>query len=159
MPRLRPDLLRGLAVFGVFLVLVVVVSYLQPYSIVQDGYTVVDVRRIQENPIPLEGHEISSSATVITVTDNGSFYAARIEDGIVLIFPLGTDYPRNANRILFRGTSWVSTNGSILVSEFYPLDYNVSLIRSAPGIILFIAMFLAVFKIDFNRLAFVKRRD
>ena len=142
-----------------FLVLVVVVSYLQPYSIVQDGYTVVDVQRIHENPLPLEGHEISSSATVVTVTDNGSFYAARTEDGVLLIFPSGTDYPQNGDRILFRGTSWVSTNGSILVSEFYPLDYNVSLIWSIPGIILFIALFFAIFKIDFNRLAFVKRGD
>jgi len=137
---------------------VVAVSFFQPYSIAEDGYTVVDVQRIQENPLPLEGREISSSATVMAVTNNGSFYAARIEGGLQLIFPSSGDHPENSQLILFRGTSWLSTNGSILVSEFYPLDYSVSLIRSVPGIILFVILFFMIFKIDFNHFAFVERR-
>ena len=159
MPRLRPELIRGVVVFGAFILLIVSVSFFQPYYIAENGYTVVDVQRIRENPSPLEGHLISSSATVLAITNNGSFYSAHIEGGIVLIFPSNGEHPENGQWILFRGTSWLSTNGSILVSEFYPLDYSSSLIRSAPGIILFIILFFMIYKVDFNRLAFVKRRD
>ena len=125
----------------------------------QAGYTVADIRRIEETPLSLEGREISSSATIVTVSDNGSFYTAWIVEGVTLIFPSAVGHPHNGERVLLRGTSWISTNESILVHEFYVLDYSISLIRSIPGIVLFIVMFFLVFKIDLGRLAFVSRRE
>jgi len=125
----------------------------------QEGYTVVGIRRIVENPLPLEGHMISSSCTVSAVIDNGSFFTIVAVEGAHLIFPSIIGHPLEGERVLFRGTSWVSTNNSILVHEFYVLDYSSSLIRSVPGIILFVVMFFMVFKIDFDQLAFVPRRE
>jgi hypothetical protein len=157
--RLRPELLRGLVVLGIFFAIIVTTDLLLPYSFEQSGYTVVDIRRLQEGPLPLEGREVSSSATITAVFDNGTFYTAEVEEGASLIFPSSIGPPSVGERVLFRGTSWIATNNSILVHEFYALDYNSSLIRSVPGIILFIVMFFIVFKIDLRRLAFVVRRS
>ena len=158
MPRLRPELLRGLVVLGLFFALIVTSDLLLPYSLEQSGYTVTDIRRLKEDPLPLEGREISSSATITAVFDNGTFYTADVVEGTTLIFPSSIGHPSVGESVLFRGTSWIGTNNSILVHEFYALDYSSSLIRSVPGIILFIVMFFIVFKIDLSRLAFVVRR-
>lgn len=69
MLRIRPELLRGLAVLAIFLALIVSTDLFIPYSFEQAGYTVVDIRRLDENPLPLEGSEISSSATIVSVVD------------------------------------------------------------------------------------------
>jgi hypothetical protein len=158
-PRVRPELLRGLVVLGLFFALIITTDLFLPYTFEQSGYTVVDIKKLEENPLPLEGREISSSATITAVVDNGTFYTAEVEEGATLIFPSAIGPPSVGERVLFRGTSWIGTNGSILVHEFYALDYSSSLIRSVPGIILFIVMFFMVFKIDLRRLAFVVRRS
>jgi hypothetical protein len=124
----------------------------------QAGYTVADIRRIEENPLPLEGREISSIATVVSVLDNGSFYSVPVAEGVTLIFPSAIGHPLDGQRVLFRGVSWVGTNDSIMVHEFYELDSSSSLIRSVPGIVLFAVLFFIVFRVDFSRLAFVPRR-
>ena len=80
-------------------------------------------------------------------------------EGIILLFPSSVGVPREDDRVMFRGISWIYSNNSVLVHEFYTLDYNSSLIRSIPGILLFLVMFFTVFTIDLNRLAFVTRRD
>lgn len=158
MPRIRPELVRGLAVLGIFIVLIVSTDLLFPYSFEQVGYTVVDIRRLNENPLPLEGLAISSSATIVSAVSNGSYYFAEVSDGVTLVFPSTVGHPEEGQRILLRGTSWLHSNGSILVHEFYVLDYSSSIIRSIPGIILFIVIFFMIFKVDFNRLAFVSRK-
>ncbi len=158
MKRLRPELIRGLAVLGIFFVLIVSTDLFFPYSFEQSGYTVVDIRRLNENPLPLEGSAISSSATVISVSDQGLYYTVEVSEGVILVFPSTMDPPEAGQRILFRGTSWIHSNGSILVHEFYALDYNSSIIRSIPGILLFIIMFFMIFRVDFTRLAFVSRK-
>ncbi|MBA7592544.1 hypothetical protein ES708_34731 [subsurface metagenome] len=158
MKRLRPELIRGLAVLGIFFVLIVSTDLFFPYSFEQAGYTVVDIRRLNENPLPLEGSVVSSSATIISVTDQGSYYSAEVSEGVTLVFPSSMNLPEAGQRILLRGTSWLHSNGSILVHEFYALDYTSSIIRSIPGILLFIVMFFVIFKVDFNRLAFLSRK-
>lgn len=159
MIQFRPELRRGLLLLGLFFALIIASDQFMPYSFEQVGYTVVDLRRLHENPSLLDGREISSSATIMTVSDNGTFYTATSAEEITLIFPSSLDHPLDGARILLRGTSWVGINGSILVHEFYTLDYNSSLIRSVPGIILFIFLFFMVFRVDFNRLAFTLRRS
>jgi hypothetical protein len=155
----RKELLRGLAVLGLFFVLIVVNDLFFPYSMEQAGYTVVDIRRLEENPLPLEGQQISSSATIIATFDNGTFFTATTVEGARLILPTTVGHFPAGERVLFRGTSWIGTNDSVLVHEFYALDYSSSLIRSAPGIVLFVVLFFTVFRIDLGRLAFVLRRD
>ncbi len=157
MPQIRPDLLRGLAVLGIFLALVVSTDLFFPYSFEQAGYTVVDIRRLNENPLFLEGSALSSSATVVSVIDLGSYYSVEVSEGVTLVFPSSLGHPEEGSRILLRGISWLYSNGSILVHEFYALDYSSSIIRSIPGIFLFIVMFFIIFRIDFKRLAFVSR--
>ena len=158
MKRLRPELIRGLAVLGIFFVLIVSTNLLFPYSFEQAGYTVVDIRRLDENPIPLEGSAISSSATVLSVSDQGSYYSVEVSEGVTLVFPLTLGPPEEGQRILIRGTSWLHSNGSIHVNDFYALDTSSSIIRSIPGIVLFIVMFFMIFRVDFNRLAIVSRK-
>ena len=158
MKRTRPELIRGLALLGIFFVLIVSTDLFFPYSFEQAGYTVVDIRRLDETPLPLEGSAISSSATIISVSNQGSYYSAVVSEGVTLVFLLDQVPPEIGQRILLRGTSWLYSNGSIVVHEYYALDYNSSLIRSIPGIIFFIVMFFMVFKIDFKRLAFVSKK-
>ena len=159
MKRFRPELIRGLAVLGIFCVLIISTDFLYPYSSNPAGYTVVGIRRLNENPLPLEGLAISTSATVVSITDQGSYFSAEVEEGVTLVFPLTMEVPVEGQRILLRGNSWLHSNGSILVHEFYATDSSSSLIRSIPGIILFIGLFFMVFKIDFRRLAFVSRKE
>jgi hypothetical protein len=158
MTRLRPELIRGFAFLGIFLVLMLSTNYLFPYSFEQSGYTVVDVRRLHENPLPLEGSAISSSVTVASIIDHGSYYSSELSDGITLVFPSAMIPPEEGQRILIRGTSWFLTNGSIFIQEYYVLDTGSSIIRSIPGIALFIVLFFMVFRIDFGQLAFTSRK-
>lgn len=158
MKRARPELIRGLAVLGIFCVLIISVDFLYPYSMNPDGYTVVGIRQLTENPLPLEGAEISTSATVISISDHGSYFSAEVSEGVSLVFLSPQIAPDVGQRILVRGTSWLHSNGSIVVHEFYALDYSSSLIRSVPGIILFVVLFFMTFKIDFHNLAFVARK-
>ena len=114
---------------------------------------------MNENPLPLEGHAISTTATVISVTDTGSYYSVVVSEGATLVLPLNMTPPLGGQRLLVRGTSWLHTNGSIFVHEFYALDYSSSLIRSVPGIVIFVILFFMTFKIDFRKLAFTERKE
>ncbi|MHA1930722.1 MAG: hypothetical protein ACTSV2_19295 [Candidatus Thorarchaeota archaeon] len=158
MPQIRSELVRGLVVLSIFFVLIVTTDLLFPFAFEQAGYTVVDVERLNENPLPLEGSAISSHATVVSVMNQGLYYSAEVSEGVTLVFPSTMTPPEEGQRILLRGTSWLHSNGSILVHEFYALDYTSSIIRSIPGILLFIILFFMIFRIDFNRLAFIPRK-
>jgi hypothetical protein len=157
MRRFRPELLRGLTVLGIFLAVIVSTELLLPYPIEHARYTPIDIRKIIQNPIPFEGHEISSAAAVSTVITNESFSIAEVAEGVILVFPSSVGHPREGDRVMFRGISWIHSNNSVLVHEFYTLDSDSSKIRSIPGILLFLVMFFTVFTIDRNRLAFVTR--
>ena len=159
MRRFRPEMLRGFTVLGIFLAVIISTELLLPYPIEHARYTSIDIRKIIQNPIPFEGHEISSAATVSTVITNDSFSIAEIVEGIILVLPSSVGHPGEGERVLFRGVSWIYSNNSVLVHEFYTLDYNSSKIRSIPGVLLFLVIFFTVFTIDFDCLAFVTRRD
>jgi len=158
MRRFRPELLKGLTVLGIFFAVIVTTELLLPYPVEHARYTSIDIRKIKQNPIPFEGQEISSAATVSAVISHESFSLGEVEEGVILVFSSSVGHPREGDRVLFRGTSWIHSNNSILVHEFYTLDHDSSLIRSIPGILLFLVMFFTVFTVDLNRLAFVTRR-
>ena len=159
MRRFRPELLKGLTVLGIFFAVIVTTELLLPYPIEHTRYTSIDIRKIIQNPVPFEGQEISSSATVSAIISNESFSVAEVAEGVILIFPSSVGHPREGDIVLFHGTSWIHSNNSVLVHEFHTLDSDSSKIRSIPGILLFLVMFFTVFTIDLNRLAFVTRRD
>ena len=79
-------------------------------------------------------------------------------EDIILVFPSSVGHPREGDRVMFRGISWIHSNNSVLVHEFYTLDSDSSKIRSILGVLLFLVMFFTVFSINLNRLAFVTRR-
>ena len=158
MRRFRTELLKGLTILSIFLAVIVSTELLLPYPIEHTRYTSIDIGKLIQNPVPFEGQEISSAATISAVFSNESFSIAEVADGVILVFPSSVGPPGEGDRILFRGTSCISSNNSILVHEFYALDYNSSLIRSIPGVLLFLVMFFTIFTIDFNHLAIVTRR-
>ena len=159
MPTIRPELVRGLALLGIFLVVIISSDVLFPYAIKHSEYGVVSFDRLEQNPEPFEGKKISSQVTVTQVIDNSTYIIS--DDGIdailVVSHTLGT--LQRGERVYIRGTSWILTNNSIVVDEFYILNYTSSLIRSIPGIIIFLVLFFSVFKIDFKKGAFVSRRS
>jgi hypothetical protein len=159
MRRFHPELLRGFTILGIFLAVIISTELLLPYPIEHAQYTSIDIRKIKQNPVPFEGHEISSAATVSAIISNESFSLAEVVSGVILVFPSSVGHPGEGDSVLFRGTSWIYSNNSVLVHEFYTLDSNSSKIRSIPGVLLFLVMFFTVFTIDLNRLAFVIRRD
>ncbi|MHA1390499.1 MAG: hypothetical protein ACTSR9_18950 [Candidatus Thorarchaeota archaeon] len=158
MPQIRPELIRGLSLLGIFFVLIISTDLFFPYSFNADGYTVIGIQRLNENPEPFEGLAISSTATIVSITNQGNYHLAEVSEGASLVFLVTVDLPEVGQRILLRGISWLHSNGSIQVHEFYALDYTSSIIRSIPGILLFIIMFFMIFKVDFKRLAFVSRK-
>ncbi len=158
MRRFRPELLKGLTVLGIFFAVIVTTELLLPYPIEHTRYTPIDIREIIQNPIPFEGQEISAAATVSAVIGHELFSVVEVMEGVTLVFPSSVGHPGEGDIVLFRGTSWIYSNNSVLVHEFYTLDSDSSKIRSIPGILLFLVMFFTVFTIDFNRLAFVTRR-
>ena len=158
MGRFRPELIRGLGVFGIFIALIITTSILAPYPVSLSEYTFVDLDRVRENPSLFYDRNISSTATVESV------FIMRPGSLVITTEEVALQIQHNAwsttglvqgDRIFLRGTA---RNQTILVDEFYKLDYSSSIIRSIPGIILFIAMFFLIFTIDFKRLAFVPRR-
>jgi len=142
MPRIRPELKRGIALLGLFIILMVSSDLLFPYSIQKSQYIAVSIEDIKANPSLFEGESVSTTATIISVSSSGSNFIAQIEEDAYLTFQSPIGSPQEGDRVYVRGISWIQTNDTIIVHEFYVLDYSSSIIRSIPGIILFIALFL-----------------
>ena len=155
----RKELFAGVSAFVVFLVLVVSFSYMFPHSTEQAGYTVISISRLEDDPFPMEGVNISSSATIIQIDDSGTSTVAEIGEDTVLVFAASVGSPGVGDRILLRGVSWVATNGSITVHQFNVIDPNSSLVRSVPGIVVFALLFLVTYTVDGGRMAFVRRSE
>jgi hypothetical protein len=163
--RIRPELRRGLVVFGFFLVLIISTELLLPYPFEQNGYTVIDLRTAKENPTPLDGHNVTSTATITGIMYLRPYTFIFVEEDIPLYYRgLLRDLANLtvSDTIIFRGTFHISpnnlTSNYIVIREVYVLDYSSSLIRSVPGIILFVVMFFMIFTFDLKRVAFVLRR-
>jgi len=158
MRHFRPELVRGLTVLGIFFAVIISTELLLPYPIEHTRYTSIDIRKIIQNPIPFEGHEISSAAIISAVISDESLFIVEAAEGITLVFPSSVGVPREGDGVVFRGISWIHSNNSVRVHEFYTPDANSSKIRSIPGILMFFVMFFMGFTIDLDWLAFVTRR-
>ncbi len=55
MRRFRPELLKGLTVFGIFLALIISTELLLPYPIEYARCTCIGIGEIKQNPVPFEG--------------------------------------------------------------------------------------------------------
>ncbi|RLI57502.1 MAG: hypothetical protein DRP09_03130 [Candidatus Thorarchaeota archaeon] len=157
MVRLRPDLVRGSGVLVGFLLVVVITSAVMPYPVQTSEYVFVDIRLLAEDPQAFEGHSISSVATVVETSNVGSYVYVDTVEGTRLAIPSSEPIPAVGDRIMFRGVSSLQADSVIFVDEFYALDYSSSLIRSVPGIALFLVLLFMVFKIDWKHLALVRR--
>jgi hypothetical protein len=161
MPQVRPQLVRGFVILLLFIALIIPSSLFQPYPISTSEYTHVDLRRIRQDPPLVAELNISSSATVKSLlVMRGQSFVFTVENVTLLIRTddLITEPLSSGDFIYFRGTLHTEPSLSVSVNEFRVLDRTSSIIRSIPGIILFIVMFFFVFTIDLKRLAFVPRR-
>ncbi len=158
MIKVRPELIRGIALLAVFVVIIISSDTLFPYAIQQSEYVVVSVEQIKQNPTPFEGRNISSQVTITSIIDEGVYLVISKDYEIILTLSSSFGSVSPGERVYIRGVSWIQTNNSIAVHEIYVLDYNSSLIRSAPGILLFIIIFFSVFKIDIKQIAIVRRK-
>jgi len=157
---------RGLIGFILFLSLIISTEILLPYPFEQSGYTVIDLRTAKRNPTPLDGLNVTSTATITEIRYLYPITFIFVEEEGVRLFYRGLLHDLvnlTANdTIIFRGTLHIVSDNLtpiyIGIREVYVLDYGSSLIRSVPGIILFVVMFFMVFTIDFKRVAFVLRR-
>lgn len=140
-----------------FLIFVVGYSALAPISMQTTEYAYIDLRSLPDHAADYEGRSISSAATISSVVTNASGSILETEEGVTLAITPTQEHPLLGQRIMFRGTSYLNTNNTVSVHEFYALDYNSSPIRSIPGIIIFVVLFLLVFSIDLRQLAFVRR--
>jgi hypothetical protein len=159
--RIRPELSKGVAVIGLFLVLIVTTSYLQPHSLPISEYTFVDLKRVGQDPLLFDQVNISSTATVESIIlGMPPYHVFTLEEVDLQYLPYLRPNPEPGDRIYFRGTVYISNHSRpiVVLHEFYILDYSSSIIRSIPGIIMFVAMFFYVFRVDFKHLAFVLRR-
>ena len=159
MSRIRPELIRGTALLTIFLALIISNSFLFPYPIKRSEYHHVSIDAIMLNPSLFEGSKISTEIVILSLSSSNTTYFATTEDGVNATFSSGLELPPIGTRILIRGVSWIETNNTISVDEYYAMDYSSSIIRSIPGIILFVILFFSVFRIDFKQLAFVKRSE
>jgi hypothetical protein len=163
MSRIRPEFLKGLVVLGLFFVLIVSTDLFFPYPIEQNGYTVIDLRRAHEDALLLDGHNVTSIATIENWLP-APYSVALTEENVQLTIRDLSYHPQVGDRVYFRGTFHVHYYNASLniidirVHEIYVIDENSSLIRSVPGIILFVVMFFMIFTVDFKRVAFVLRR-
>jgi hypothetical protein len=161
MPQVRPQLVRGFVVLLLFIALIIPSSLFQPYQISTSEYTHVDLRRVRQDPPLVSELNISSSATVKSLlVMNGESLVFTVENVTLLISTddLISEPLSSGDFIYFRGTLHTEPSLSVDVNEFYVFDRSSSIIRSIPGIILFIVMFFSIFTIDLKHIAFVPRR-
>ena len=159
MRRIRPELLKGFGVLGLFLALIVATGILLPFPISQSEYMFLDLDIVRENPNLFYEQKISSKATVVTILYSDPYFILTTTENVDLqihetvITPIGIT---EGDSIYFRG---IFRNQTVSVHEFYVLDSNSSIIRSIPGIILFCVMFFSIFTVDLKHLAIVQRRN
>ena len=157
MVQIRPELVRGVIVLAIFIAVILSTDILFPYPIRQSEYQVVDIARLKQDPVLFEGENISSQVRIVSDLGNGTYIITTKGNNVTLLVPVALGSLKTGDLVYIRGTSRVQTNNSIVVHQFYVLDYNSSLIRSVPGIVIFVILFFSVFTIDFKQLAFVRR--
>ena len=157
MLQIRPELVRGVTVLAIFMLVILSTDLLFPYPIRQSEYQVVDIDCLKQDPTLFEGENISSQVRIISDLGNGTYIITTKGNNVTLLVPVSLGSLKTGDLVYIRGISWIQTNNSIVVHQFYVLDYNSSLIRSVPGIVIFVILFFWVFTIDFRQLAFVRR--
>ena len=153
--------MRGIAILILFVALIIPSSIIQPYPISASEYIHVDLKRVRQDPSLIAGLNITSSATVESLLVMKGVSLVFTDENVTLMVhtdDLNTHPLASGDFIYFRGTLHTEPSLYVTVHEFYVLDLTSSIIRSIPGIILFVVLFFSVFTIDFKHLAFVPRR-
>ncbi|MGV9169884.1 MAG: hypothetical protein ACOC38_08110 [Promethearchaeia archaeon] len=166
MSRPRPTLRNGVIVFSCFILLLFTVGAAFPYQINLTEYSHVDSILLATNPADYEGEKISIGIQIEEVLntsqENGTI-AATVE-GPTIKIPSYLGSPSVGDHLEIRGISYLSSRGYVEATQIYVRDYPLpyvsrSLLHSILGIIVFVAIFFAVFRFDVDQLRFVSRRD
>jgi hypothetical protein len=161
MLKIRDDLRNGLIAFLCFLALIVATDYFLPFQLDIFEYRLVSLEDIAENSGEFEGELVSTSARIsaTNVSLSESVYYANTSEGVILLIPFSLCQLEAGDRVNVRGKSLLESMGYIEVYEIHVADQIGPILRSAPGIVAFVILFFIFFKIDFDNLAFVPRRD
>ncbi len=123
----------------------------------ESGYTWVAPHVLVENPGRFEGMNISTKVTINGSFSDESGMCYSSEEGINLVCSIEDPPLSLGDTVIVRGVSYLETNQTFVVGELYVLDTSSSIIRSIPGIILFVIVFFSVFRLDVKSLSFKQR--
>ncbi|MBD3159512.1 MAG: hypothetical protein GF309_12030 [Candidatus Lokiarchaeota archaeon] len=158
------DIRWGITVMLSFLLLVAMTSVFLPQQINTTEYHAVDSTQLLTNPGDYEDRKISISVTIADVDDQTNPEGQLLETtkGLHVFLSSSLGEVAVGDHISLRGISRLSSVGYIEVTELYIHDYPIdgvsrSLLHSIPGIIMFVALFFAIFTFDRDRFAFVSR--
>jgi hypothetical protein len=122
-------------------------------------YASVKPEVLINNPEEYEDVLISTIVRVESVQNHSSeFYLVETIEGITLLSPVELGGYNQEGDVVLRGRSHLASTGYVEVSEFYILDSSAAIMRSIPGLLVFIVIFFLIFRIDIGDLAFVPRR-
>ena len=159
--ELRPQLGKGLVVFICFLFIILANDMFFPDSFIIPEYRPVSAERLLENPEDFEGVKVSFEVIVLEVTDNitESKYLVKTEENVDLEIQYSLGPVHVGDDVLLRGISYLHAEGYIEVTELYVTDPVGPVIKSIPGIVSLVILFFLVFSFDYQKLAFIPRRN
>jgi hypothetical protein len=161
-----PNLKRRIAATVLFLLLTCLTSVFLPHQINSNEYQNLDSSVLLASPAAYERCKVSIGVTIVDVDEQSNLQGQLLEttQSFNLFLPKSLGSVTVGDHVSLRGVSYVSSRGYIEITEFYIHDYPIdgvsrSLLHSIPGILVFVAIFFAVFRFDLGKLRFVSRRD
>ena len=158
---LRKELAIGLTALLCLFSIIIITEGLTPTPLPVYEYLEIDAETLLSNPSQFEGVRITTGVTIVNVTNSTdpSYMLLETHEGLNLLYDvmLGPLQPGSSPSV--RGISYMASQGYVEVLEIHFVDENNSLIRSIPGVILFLVLFFMIFSVDFRKLGFVARGD
>ena len=158
---IRTELRNGIIVFVCFLLTILSVDWFIPKQFNFHEYQRIDPKDLVMNPDIFEGEHVSTYGTIssVNVSFPSSAYYAETDLGLVLLIPYSNQQVRVGDCVNIRGISLLVSNGYLEVTEMHIADQLGPLLKSVPGIIGFVILFFAFFKLDLHGLAFIPRSE
>ena len=124
-------------------------------------YQLVDSKELVDNPSKYEGKLVSTVGLIASINSSASLSANIVETeyGLIIFIPYSLGHVQVGVRVDVRGRVLLISNGYIEAIEIHIADPMNSILRSIPGIIIFVILFFVYFKIDYQRIAFIPRSD
>ncbi|MDF1540781.1 MAG: hypothetical protein P1Q69_17930 [Candidatus Thorarchaeota archaeon] len=156
---MRRNLLLGF-IFMVFLVSTIVINdSLNPNAISFGEFLNVEANAVITEPFNYEGVAISTRIVVADIINyDENFSLLETVEGLTLLYSISLGNVTNGSEIIIRGISYLASRGYVEVQEVHFLDRSSSLIRSIPGLVVFVIMFFSFFTVNLRKLAIEPRR-